>query len=150
MEFIFERNKLKNDSFHRIKSATEICDCLKELGMVYAGYLGAENRADYECGLFLKRTEVYSDWGDKWETDYYYKIDFCPVCGEKIIIKIIEGRDYTEKYKILEEERETLHKEEINCDSKKRSAELSTKIWELHEQMNSFYDEEILLSDLID
>jgi len=145
MEFIFERNTVERHDYYRIIK-NEACECLKSLEMVVVGREYAENVAgNSSCGVFIQRTETFSNYGDEIENEYYYKINYCPICKKEIVIKVIEGEDCTEDHRKLRSERNKVHGEAIHCDSKKRTEELLKKRDELDIEINSYYDEELLL-----
>ena len=92
-------------------------------------------------GVFLVHGYDNSDpYEDYHSMDYdYYKIDFCPFCGEKIEIEIIEEIDVSEEYYNLKSERDEIHKKWTNCDSIKRKDELENTRRKLDKKINEFY-----------
>lgn len=85
------------------------------------------------------RKEIFKDYEDEWEQIDNYPIQFCPHCGEKIEIKVVNEMDVSEKYKKLINLRKELSKKCQKTDSKKIEAELSKQIKELDNQINGFY-----------
>lgn len=67
---------------------------------------------------------------EQWERDYtteyrYYPIEYCPHCGERIVIEIVKEEDVTEQYKKLVDQRYMIHKKIQSTDSKKKEKELT-------------------------
>lgn len=89
--------------------------------------------------LALWHSETVGSWGDEWENDYYYKIDFCPFCGKPIEISIVNEEDVDEIYQSLSKQREELWKKYNKTDSKKKAETLYEQIRELDNQINWFY-----------
>ena len=84
-------------------------------------------------------SETESSWGDEWENDYYYKINYCPFCGEPIEVSVVGEEDVDEQYKALEKQRDNLYKKYHKTDSKKKSEELYKAINEIDSQIDWFY-----------
>ena len=43
-------------------------------------------------------TETVGSWGDEWEQTDNYPIQFCPHCGEKIEISVVDEIDVSDEY----------------------------------------------------
>lgn len=84
-------------------------------------------------------TETFNSWGDEYEQTDNYPIKFCPHCGEKIEISVVEEIDVSDKYNELTKQREELWKKCQRTDSKKKEAELREQVRKLDNQINSFY-----------
>lgn len=84
-------------------------------------------------------TETFSSWGDEYEQTDNYPIQFCPHCGEKIEISVVDEIDVSDKYNELSKQREDLWKKCQRTDSKKKEAELIEQVRKLDNQINSFY-----------
>lgn len=99
---------------------------------------------DYNSDEFpmmaIMLTERFYDWGDEYEEDYYYKVSYCPFCGEPIEISVVGQEDVSEIYYKLEEERNKVWKKYRNTDSKKKEAEFSKIVRELDNKINYFYN----------
>ena len=97
---------------------------------------------DDECtfpSFALWYSEVIKDWDDEYEEDTYYKINYCPFCGEPIEISVVGEEDIDECYKVLSKQRDELWKKYKRTDSKKKSEELRKQVQELDDQINWFY-----------
>ena len=70
----------------------------------------------------------------------YKTIKYCPFCGEKIEIIIVNTVDKNEEYNKLQKERDRLNDKRRNTDSKKEEQELNEIIYNLDNKINSFYD----------
>ncbi len=84
-------------------------------------------------------SEIVGSWGDEFEQTNNYPIQFCPHCGEKIEINVIDEIDVSEKYKELSKQRSGLWKKCDRTDSKKKEAELSKQVHELDREINGYY-----------
>lgn len=88
----------------------------------------------------VRRTEIINSWEDEWEDYHYYKIDYCPFCGEPIEISIIEEEDVSEIVNELEKQRKEAWNKYNRTDSKKKAAELQRLVHELDDKINYFYE----------
>lgn len=85
-------------------------------------------------------TEIITSYEDGWEQTDNYQIQFCPHCGEKIEISVVDEIDVSDKYKELLKQREDLLKRCQRTDSKKEERELRKQVRKLDEQINDFYE----------
>ena len=84
-------------------------------------------------------TETFNSWGDEYEQTDNYPIRFCPHCGEKIEISVVDEIDVSDKYEELTKQRDELWKRCQRTDSKKKEAELREQVRKLDNQINGFY-----------
>lgn len=84
-------------------------------------------------------TEVITSYEDKWEQTDNYPIQFCPHCGEKIEILIVDEIDVSDKYKELSKQRDELWERCQGTDSKKKESELREQVGKLDKQIDGFY-----------
>lgn len=84
-------------------------------------------------------TEVITSYEDEWEQTDNYPIQFCPHCGEKIEISVVDEIDMSDKYEELTKQRNELWEKYLRTDSKKKEAELREQVRKLDKQINSFY-----------
>jgi len=97
---------------------------------------------DDECGDFtvklVREVEEPIPWEQDAETRFYYEnIKYCPFCGERITIEIVNTIDKTEEYDKLDSELEELWQKCYDTDSKKDDKELKCKITELSNKLNN-------------
>ena len=85
-------------------------------------------------------TEVITSYEDEWEQTDNYLIQFCPHCGEKIEISVVDEIDVSDKYDELTKQRDELWKKCQRTDSKKEEFELRKQVRKLDEQINDFYE----------
>lgn len=85
-------------------------------------------------------TETFNSWGDEYEQTDNYPIQFCPHCGEKIEISVVDEIDVSDKYKELSKQRDELWEKCQRTDSKKEESELRNKVRKLDDQINDFYE----------
>lgn len=84
-------------------------------------------------------TEIFSSWGDEFEQTDNYPIQFCPHCGEKIEIEVVDEIDVSDKYNELTKQRKDLWKKCQRTDSKKKEYELREQVGKLDKHIDSFY-----------
>ena len=84
-------------------------------------------------------TETFNSWGDEYEQTDNYPIQFCPHCGEKIEISVVDEIDVSDKYNELTKQRDELWEKCQRTDSKKRESELREQVRKLDNQINGFY-----------
>ena len=85
-------------------------------------------------------TEVITSYEDEWEQTDNYPIQFCPHCGEKIEISVVDEIDVSDKYEELTKQRDELWKKCQKTDSKKEEFELMNQVKKLDDQINDFYE----------
>ena len=85
-------------------------------------------------------TETFNSWGDEYEQTDNYSIQFCPHCGERIEISVVDEIDVSDKYNELTEQRKELWKKCQRTDSKKEEHELMEQVRKLDDQINDFYE----------
>ena len=85
-------------------------------------------------------TEVITSYEDEWEQTDNYPIRFCPHCGEKIEISVVDEIDVSDKYEELTKQRDELWKKCQRTDSKKEEFELRNQVKKLDDQINDFYE----------
>ena len=93
-----------------------------------------------EVCVSLCYSEIVHDWEDEWQNDYYYKMAYCPFCGEPIEISIVAEEDVSKVVSELEKEREQMWKKYNKTDSKKKSEELRKIVYDLDDKINYFYE----------
>lgn len=85
-------------------------------------------------------TELITSYEDEWEQTNNYPIQFCPHCGDKIEIEVVDEIDLSEKYNKLHKKRYELSDKCRRTDSKKEEFDLRKQVRELDNQMNGFYE----------
>lgn len=90
--------------------------------------------------LCTSHTEVITSYEDEWEQTDNYPIQFCPHCGKKIKISVVDEIDVSDKYNKLSKRREELWKECQRTDSKKKESEWRKQVRKLDDQINDFYE----------
>lgn len=85
-------------------------------------------------------TEIITSYEDEWEQTDNYPIQFCPHCGKKIEISVVDEIDVSDKYNELSKQREDLWKKCQRTDSKKKESELREQVRKLDDQINDFYE----------
>ena len=88
----------------------------------------------------ISYTETFNSWGDEYEQIDNYPIKFCPHCGEKIDISVVNEINVSYTYNELSKFRQELWKKCQRTDSKKEEIELLKKVRKLDDQINDFYE----------
>ena len=131
------RQKFDNYVGYKYKPFQYCCDNLQNNSCME---FTNETYDDEHIPVFaLVKHEVVTDWDDEYEQDIYYKIDFCPFCGEPIEISVIGEEDVDDIFQDLRKQREELWKKYNRTDSKKKAQELYNKVHELDNQIDWFY-----------
>ena len=95
-----------------------------------------------EFGVGMVQIDTYPEpWEDFYSTDYtYFKLTFCPFCGEKIELVVERTIDKSDEYIKLGNKTSELRKKINKCDSIKKK-DLLEKDWRvLYDQLNEFYE----------
>ena len=88
----------------------------------------------------LIETESHSDYEGGFDTDEdYYKIDYCPFCGSRIIVEIVKQEDKTALYVELKNKRDEMWKECQMTDSKSKAEDLRQDVRRLDKEIEDFY-----------
>ena len=139
--------KFNNTCSYNYKPFTYCCDEIQNnKAIVLTGEDINEIDGEYEDdGFFIPQfcasyTEIITSYEDEWEQTDNYPIRFCPHCGEKIEISVVDEIDVSDKYNELTKQREELWKKCQRTDSKKEEFELMKQVRKLDDQINDFYE----------
>ena len=140
--------RLKFDNIHsyKYKPFTHCCDEIQnDKAIVFTGEDLVHLDTYWEDERYIPRfctshTEVITSYEDEWEQTDNYPIQFCPHCGEKIEISVVDEIDVSDKYNELSKQREDLWKKCQKTDSKKEECELRKQVRKLDDQINDFYE----------
>ena len=117
MEIELIKLKINDTHSYKYKSFTYCCDEIQnDKAIVFTDEdindIGGEYEDDGVCvpQFCTSYTETVGSWGDEWEQTDNYPIQFCPHCGEKIEISVVDEIDVSDKYKKLSKQREELWK----------------------------------------
>lgn len=141
--------KLKFNDTHsyKYKPFTYCCDEVQnDKAIVFTGEdinnIGGEYEDDciYIPQFCTSYTETVGSWGDELEQTDNYPIQFCPHCGEKIEISVVEEIDVSDEYNGLTKKRKELWEKCKRTDSKKKESELREQVGKLDDQINDFYE----------
>lgn len=137
------KQKFNSTRGYKYKPFSWCCDKIQENPcIVFSDEIYTDDDIDNECtfpSFALWYSEVIKDWDDEYEEDTYYKINYCPFCGEPIEISVVGEEDIDECYKVLSKQRDELWKKYKRTDSKKKSEELRKQVRELDDKINWFY-----------
>ena len=139
--------KFNNTCSYKYKPFTYCCDEIQnDKAIVLTGEDINDIDGEYEDdGFFIPQfcasyTEIITSYEDEWEQTDNYPIRFCPHCGEKIEISVVDEIDVSDKYNELTKQREELWKKCQRTDSKKEEFELMKQVRKLDDQINDFYE----------
>lgn len=85
-------------------------------------------------------TKYYYYSGTPDEETVNYPIQFCPHCGEKIEVAVVDEIDVSKRYDELSKLRNSLWEKCQRTDSKKEESELKEQVRKLDDQINDFYE----------
>lgn len=135
-----------NDTYsYKYKPFTYCCDEVQnDKAIVFTGEDLVHSDDCWDDERYIPRfctshTETFNSWGDEWEQTDNFPIKFCPHCGEKIEISVVDEIDVSDKYNKLSKQREELWKKCQRTDSKKKESELREQVRNLDNQINGFY-----------
>lgn len=140
------RLKFNDTHSYKYKPFTHCCDEIQNNECIEFTNENLTNfNVDYdkEYGFIpqfcTSHTEVITSYEDEWEQTDNYPIQFCPHCGKRIEISVVDEIDVSDKYNELTKQREELWKKCQRTDSKKKEFELREQVGKLDKQIASFY-----------
>lgn len=131
---------------YKYKPFTHCCEAIQnDKAIVFAGEDLVHLDTYWEDERYIPRfctshTEIITSYEDEFEQTDNYPIEFCPHCGEKIDISVVDEIDVSNKYNELTKQREELWKKCQRTDSKKEEFELRKQVRKLDDQINDFYE----------
>lgn len=144
MKIEFIKLKFNDTHSYKYKTFTHCCNEIQNDKAVI--FIGEDIIGEYDDdGIYIPQfctsyTETFTSWGDEFENTDNYPIQFCPHCGEKIEIEVVDEINVSEKYNELTKLREELWKKCQRTDSKKKEHELRKQVIKLDDQINGFYE----------
>lgn len=137
--------KFNDTCAYKHKSFTYCCDEIYQNDCIIFTNEDLSPLKHIDDGNFIPQfctshTEVITSYEEEWEYTDNYPIQFCPHCGEKIEISVVEEIDVSDKYNELTKQREELWKKCQRTDSKKKESELRKQVRKLDDQINDFYE----------
>ena len=120
------------------------CDKLKNAEYIVFSddydYLDPNDCCD-EYDYTIPRFSITIDEPVAWE-DYtepaYYKINYCPFCGQKININVVREEDRTGQYAVMKYLREVKNELSLKTDSKSEYDKLFSEMREIDQEINEF------------
>lgn len=140
------RLKFNNTYYYKYKLFKHCCEAIHDdKAIIFTNedlvhldiYLEDERYIPQFCTSY---TEVITSYEDEWEQTDNYPIRFCPHCGEKIEISVVDEIDVSDEYEELTRQREELWNKCQRTDSKKKESELREQVRELDKRINDFYE----------
>lgn len=137
--------KFNDTCAYKHKSFTYCCDEIYQNDCIIFTNEDLSPLKHIDDGNFIPQfctshTEVITSYEEEWEHTDNYPIQFCPHCGEKIEISVVEEIDVSDKYNELTKQRGELWKKCQRTDSKKKESELRKQVRKLDDQINDFYE----------
>ena len=137
---------------YKICNCEYCCEGIKHLPNIDFYFKVAENtdnpiEDDYgygqDLGIMLQHSVTYHDPWDYddygYTEDYYYKLNYCPICGKKIEVDIVDNVDVTTEYEVLQKERDEVNKKYMKTNSIKKQSEYLKRRQELDREIDNFY-----------
>lgn len=137
--------KFNDTCSYKYKPFEHCCDEIQnDKAIVFTGEDLVHSNDCWDDGRYVPRfcashTEIITSYEDEWEKTDNYPIQFCPYCGEKIEIEVVDEIDVSDKYNELSKQRDELWKKCQRTDSKKREVELRERVGKLDKQINGLY-----------
>lgn len=119
-----------NSTEYKILSIDKCCDKILRNSSInlYNAYIDSPKNIHEPIVSIRQYQSTY-----ECDFDYYYKMNFCPFCGEKIDIKIDSVENVTEEY-------EKSRKESITKLYRKTKYYLKTDKWEIEKDEYDYFD----------
>lgn len=140
------RLKFNGTHSYKYNPFKHCCDEIqKDKTIVFTGEDINDIDGEYEDdGIYIPQfctsyTQTVGSWEDEWEQTDNFPIKFCPHCGEKIEISVVDKIDVSDKYEELTKQRDELWERCQRTDSKKKESELREQVGKLDKQIDSFY-----------
>lgn len=140
MNIKVEKWEFDGERLYKILELTKCCDKITKSNVIT---LRDEYENDDDLDYSVKLRDVNYEY-DSYDRDYYdyttyESIQYCPFCGEKIDIEIVNTIDKTEEYLELKQDRSELWEKCRKTDSKKKESQLREEIYELDRKINEFH-----------
>lgn len=140
MNIKVEKWEFDGERSYKILELTKCCDKITKSNVIT---LRDEYENDDDLDYSVKLRDVNYEY-DNYDRDYYdyttyESIQYCPFCGEKIDIEIVNTIDKTEEYLELKQDRSELWEKCRKTDSKKKESQLREEIYELDRKINEFH-----------
>lgn len=138
--------------------AYRICDCeyccegIKQLPNINFHFESTENtdnpiegeyEEDRDLGIMLQNDiTTYDPWehDDLGYTDsYFYKFNYCPICGEKIEVEIVDNVDVSNEVEDLTREYKVIGDKIKKTDSIKKRTAYYMERHNIDKKINSYY-----------
>ena len=136
------RHIFDNDVGYKYKSFEYCCKKLKDNPVIdfVCEYMVDEHMVnDLFPYVSLCHSEDYMEYGEEYHTDNYYRIKYCPFCGEIIEIFVVEETDLSDIYINLQKQRVEMWKKHNKTDSIKEKSELREIVHKLDNKLDWFY-----------
>lgn len=149
------QREFESDGYYQ--KSYKICDCqyccekIKSIPNIDFYFEYAENTdnpigedgVNLDLGVMLQHDVTTYDPWERYDLGYtqefFYKLDYCPICGEKIEVEIVDNVDVTKEFELLAKERQEVHRKWMKTDSIKKQTEYLNRRQELDREIDSFY-----------
>jgi hypothetical protein len=126
--------KVDNCLAYKIVKARICCEQIKD-----CKFIDLYQRFDYEPQIAISQKTKEYVGDDVWLNDINYtKIEFCPFCGEKIIVDIVQSEDETCYYNQLQEREIQARISSRNTDSKAEKKSYIRVAQDYSEELNYY------------
>lgn len=139
MHIKVEKWEFDGERTYKIIGLTKCCDEITNSDVIT---IRNEYENDDDTDYSVKLIDNLNFYDDDWSCIYKH-INFCPFCGERINIEIVNTVDKTEEYLELEQARKELWDKCRNTDSKRETSQLQNQIYELDRKINELHSDDI-------
>lgn len=133
MNLSLKEFKVDENLAYKITKMDFCCDTIKECSII-----NLETENDYTPRISICQSVEYYIDGDSYPTFECTPIKFCPFCGKKIKIEIVDKEDVSEYYDELQDKETKLRIKSREIDSRKKSDELTSLARELSDELNYY------------
>lgn len=142
----FKDKELGEQSAYKYLPYEYCCDKLKGFSRIFLcnelDSMDTNNGID-EDGNLIPGFSLCVDEEEPWEEGtwaYYYRIDYCPFCGEKININVVNDVDKSELYTKLENCYKAFKEAAEETDSVKTKNRLEEEIEQVRRKMTDMWE----------
>ena len=121
-------------------SVVTCCGKMEKSESIELNYGYDEVSCESNYSVKMITTDVSSDYAGGYDIDERYsKINYCPFCGNEIIIDVMETLDSHELYEQLQKQRENVWNRCKSTDSKKEESNLLDERRYLDDKIENMY-----------
>lgn len=116
------KQKYTNKYSFKIKKTKYCCEGIKNNETIGISYCNCEPR------ICINSTQIVYCDGENFEHEIVVPIQYCPHCGRKILLEVVDVIDYSEEYEKLKSNVNSLTKKYLETDSIKERSDIEAKV----------------------